>query len=221
MKKILILLSIIVLFVTGCKVVKLDDTNISLNMKYLLSQKTKLYNVQYGGYKYYLPKGVSFVKNDDYNALLRDLNGNVYYLYVDVISYYHKVENTYEVKNNVHFSQRLNYQNKTGYLQIDEDKEDDKYFIQFVFNYVKIESYIPKKDLTDSITNMCYILRSFQFNDAVLESLIGENILDYKEEDYSLFKSDSSKETYMDVVKRSENDDYSKFIEDEKIDLDY
>lgn len=221
MKKLLILLSIIVLFVTGCKIVQFDDTNISINMKYLLSQKTNLYNVQYSGYKYYLPKGVSFVKKDDYNALLRDLNGNIYYLYVDVISYYHKIENTYEINKDSHFSQRLDYQKKNGYLQIDEDKEDDKYFIQFVFNYVKIESYIPKKDLTDSITNMCYILRSFQFNDKVLESLIGENILDYKEEDYSLFKSDSSKETYMDVVKRSENEEYSKFIEDEKIDIDY
>ena len=221
MKKLLILLSIIVLFVTGCKVIQLNDTDISINIKYLLSQKTNLYNLQYGGYKYYLPKGVSFIKKDDYNALLRDLNGNVYYLYVDVISYYHEVENTYLVKPEVYYSKKLNYNNKTGYIQIDEDKEEDKYFIQFVYNYVKIESYIPKKDLNDSIINMCYILRSFKFNDKVLESLIGENILDYKEEDYSLFKTDSSKETYMEVVKRSENDDYNKFIEDEKIDIDY
>ena len=221
MKKLLILLSIALLFTTGCSVTKLDATNISKNIKILLSKKTNLYNVQYGGYKYYLPKGISFIKKEDYNALLQDRNGNVYYMYVDAISYYHKIENTYEVKNNVHFSQRLDYRKKTGYLQIDDYPEEEKYFIQFVFNYVKIEAYVSKSDLTDAITNMCYILRSVQFNDSILESLIGENILDYKEEDYTLFKSDSSKETYMDVVKRSENEEYSKFIEDEKIDLDY
>ena len=221
MKKIVILLSIIVLFVTGCSVNKLDDKNISKNIDLLLSQKTDLYNVQYGGYKYYLPKGVSFIDKEDYNALLRDLDGNVYYLYVDVISYYHKSKNDYELSDNSHYSELLNYGNKTGFIQIDEYNEDNKYFIQFVYNYVKIEAYVPKEDLVSAINNMCYILRSVKFNDSVLESLIGENILSYKEEDYSLFKADSSKETYMDIVKKNENEDYSKFIEDEKIDLDY
>lgn len=221
MKKKIILLSIVLLLFTGCNITRLDTTNISKNIKTLLSQKTKLYNVQYDGYKYYLPKGISFINKDDYNALLRDQFGNVYYVYVDVISYYHKIENTYKVNKDSHYSQKIDYLNKTGFLQIDEYAKKNKYFVQFVFNYVKIEAYVSKDNLTDVITNMCYILRSFKYNDSVLESLIGENVLDYKEEDFTLFKSDSSKETYMDVVKRSENEDYSKFLEDEKIDLDY
>lgn len=221
MKKKIILLSIVLLLFTGCDITRLDTTNISKNIKTLLSQKTKLYNVQYDGYKYYLPKGISFINKDDYNALLRDQFGNVYYVYVDVISYYHKIENTYKVNKDSHYSQKIDYLNKTGFLQIDEYAKKNKYFVQFVFNYVKIEAYVSKDNLTDVITNMCYILRSFKYNDSVLESLIGENVLDYKEEDFTLFKSDSSKETYMDVVKRSENEDYSKFLEDEKIDLDY
>ena len=221
MKKKCILLSIVLLLFTGCNITKLDTTNISKNIKTLLTQKTKLYNVQYDGYKYYLPKGISFINKDDYNALLKDQFGNVYYVYVDAISYYHKIENTYKENKDSHYSQKIDYLNKTGFLQIDEYAKKNQYFVQFVFNYVKIEAYVPKDNLTDVITNMCYILRSFKFNDSVLESMIGENVLDYKEEDYTLFKSDSSKETYMDVVKRSENEDYSKFLEDEKIDLDY
>ena len=221
MKKIIILLSIIILFVTGCSVYRLDDTNISKNVEILMSEKTNLYNVQYGGYKYYLPKGVSFINKEDYNALLRDVDGNIYYLYVDAISYYHKTKNNYEVNENSHYSEYLNYKGRTGFIQIDEYDEDSNYFIQFIYNYVKIEAYVPKKDLADAITNMCYILRSVKFNDSVLESLIGENVLNYKEEDYTLFKADSSKETYMEIVKRNENKDYSKFIEDEKIDIDY
>ena len=158
MKRLIVLLSIVVVLATGCSVYKLDNTNISKNIKILLSHKTNLHNVNYDGYRYYLPKGVSFVNKDSYNALLKDMNNNRYYMYVDVISYYHKKENDYEINNDSHYSQRLDYNNKTGYVQIDEI--DDKYFIQFVYNYVKIEAYVSKKDLTDSITNICYILRS-------------------------------------------------------------
>lgn len=219
MKRIIVLLSIVMLFVTGCSVTRLDDTNLSQNMKTLLSKKVNLYNVFYDGYKYYLPKGVSFVEKEDFNALLKDRNNNKYYLYVDAISYYHKVENDYEVNHDAHFSKKLDYNKKTGYIQIDEI--DSKYFVQFVFNYVKMEAYVEKKDLTDVVNNMCYILRSVKFNDAILESLIGENILDYKEENYTLFKADSSKESFLDVVEREETDRYKKDIEDEKIDLDY
>ena len=38
-----------------------------------------------------------------------------------------------------------------------------------------------------------------------MESLIGENVLNYKEEDYTLFKADSSKETYMEIADLSIN----------------
>jgi len=218
MRKIIVLLSIVMLLVTGCSISKLDDTDIGKNMKILLSEKVKMHNVFYDGYKYYLPKGVSFVEKEDFNAVLKDNKNNKYYLYVDAISYYHKTEVAYEVNDDAHYSKRLNYNKKTGYVQIDE--VDSEYFVQFVFNYVKIEAYVAKADLTDAIINMCYILRSVEFNDAVLESLVGENILDYKEENYTLFKDDSSKESFLDVVEREETDRYKRDVEDEKIDLD-
>ena len=218
MKRLIVLLAIIILFVTGCSVTKLDNNDIGKNMKVLLSKDVKLYNVFYEGYKYYLPKSVSFIKKDDYNAILKDKNNNKYYLYVDAISYYHKVKNSYEVNEKSHYSKVLNYNKNTGYIQIDE--VDSKYFVQMVFNYVKLEAYVLPKDLTSVVDNMCIISRSVKFNDKVLESLIGENILDYKEEEYSLFKPDSTKENFLDVVEREETDKYKKDIEDEKIELD-
>ena len=218
MKKIVVLLSVVMLFMTGCSVTKLDNNNISKNMKTLLSEKSNLYNVFYGGYKYYLPKGVGFISKDDYNAVIKDSNGNKYYFYVDAISYYHKVENTYEINKESHYSKKLDYNNKNGYIQIDE--EGSKYFIQFVYNYAKLETLVDKKDLASVVDNMCYILRSVKFNDKVLESLIGENTLDYKEENYSLFDAKSSnKEPFLGVVEKYETDDYKKDLEDEKIDL--
>ena len=218
MKKLIVLLSLVIVFMTGCSVTKLDDTNIDKNLDTLLSKKTNIYNVYSGGYKYYLSKGITFIDKEDYNSLLKDRYNNKYYLYVDAIGYYHKVKNTYEINEESYYSRKLEYNKRNGYIQI--DKIDSKYFIQFVFNYVKIESYVSKDSLVDSVNNMCYILRSFKFNDAVLDSLIGENALDYKEEDYTLFKADSSKETYMEIVERTENDAYKKYLDDEKIRLE-
>ena len=209
MKKLLILLSISVLFITGCSVTRLDSNDLLKNVDNLLSVKVSMYNEFYEGYKYYLPKTLKFIDKDEYNAILQDRNNNRYYLYIDAISYYHKIKNDYEEKDGSYISKRLDYRKKTGYLQIDE--VDSKYFVQYVFHYGKMEA----------ITNMSCVLRSVKFNNEVLASLIGENVLDYKEEDYSLFKADSSKENFLDVVEREETDLYKKDLEDEKIDLDY
>ena len=217
MKRLIVLLSIVTILVTGCSINKLDNNDIGKNIKTLMSEKVKLYNVHYEGYKYYLPKGIGFLDKDDYNAILKDRNNNKYYLYVDAISYYHKVENDYEISNDSHYSKRLDYNGKTGYIQIDE--VDDKYFIQFVYNYAKMEAYVDEKELVDVVTNMCLVLRTIKYNDVVLESLIGENQLNYREEDYTLFKADSSKESFLDVVEREETEKYKKDLEDEKINL--
>ena len=217
MKRLIVLLSIVTILVTGCSINKLDNNDIGKNIKTLMSEKVKLYNVHYEGYKYYLPKGLGFLDKDDYNAILKDRKNNKYYLYVDAISYYHKVENDYVINNDSHYSKKLDYNGKTGYIQIDE--VDGKYFIQFVYNYAKMEAYVKEDDLVDVVTNMCLVLRTVKYNDVVLESLIGENQLTYKEEDYTLFKADSSKESFLDVVEREETEKYKKDLEDEKINL--
>ena len=68
---------------------------------------------------------------------------------------------------------------------------------------------------------MSYILRSVKFNRSVVESLVGENVSEYDEENFSLFKADNSAESFLDVVERTETDAYRKDLEDEKIELDY
>ena len=218
MKKKIFLLSLFLLCVTGCSIVKLDSKDFSKNIDTLMSKKVKLYNVYYEGYKYYLPKGIVFLKKEDYNAILRDAHNNDYYLYVDAISYYHKAEIDYKKNKDSYYSEKLKYGKKEGYIQI--DKIEGKYFVEFVFYYAKMEAYVKEDQLPDVIMNMCSILRTMKFNDVVLESLIGENILDYKEEDYTLFKDSTPKENFLDVVKKEETDQYKKDLEDEKIDLE-
>ena len=179
MKKVIVLLSIIIFFVTGCSVTPLESTNISKNMKILLSDKTKRYNTYFDGYKYYIPKGLN---------------------------------------KESHYSKRLNYNNKTGYIQI--DKTASKYFVQFVYNYAKMEAYVEEKDLASVVDNMCYILRSIKFHDSILESLVGENILNYKEENFTLFKADSSKESFLDVVSKYEDESYKEAMDEGEFELE-
>ena len=216
MKKLVILLSMVMLFVTGCSVTRLDDTDIGKNMKTILSNKNSMYNVHYSGYKYYLPKGISFINKDDYNAVLSDSHGNKYYMFVDAISFYHKVENTYKVNSNSHYSKILNYNNKDGYIQIDEVKK--KYFVQYVYNYVKIEAYVDKNELTSCVNNMSYILRSVKFNRTILESLIGDNVLSYQEEEFNLFDDEKSNENVLEVV--GDNDSKKKTDDKNQIKVD-
>ena len=64
MKRFIVLLSICVLFVTGCQIVKLDSSSIEKNLDDLLSKKVKYYNVYYEGYKFYLPKGLTFLEKE-------------------------------------------------------------------------------------------------------------------------------------------------------------
>lgn len=222
MKKIIVLLSIVVLFLSGCTVKKLDNTDLGKNIKILLSDDVKLYNVFFDGYKYYVPKGLQILKKDEYNAVFLDKNGNKYYLYIDAISYYHKTENTYMVDDNIHYSNKLDYNDKTGYINI--EKINGKFYIQFMFNYAKIEAYVSEEDLTTVVNNMCYVLRTMEFNDKVLESLIGENVLSYQEEDFTLFDDNSSNEDLLEVVGDSDSKDKNKTEENDnsiKVDKDY
>ena len=218
MKKLIVLLSIVVFFITGCSVYVLDNTDLGKNMKFLLSEKTNIHNVYFDGYKYYVPNGMKFLNKEEYNATFIDRYENKYYLYIDAISYYHKVKNDYKVVNDIHYSKKLNYNKKDGYIQIEKIK--NKYLVQFMFNYAKMEAYVPKEHLTTVVNNMCYVLRSVKFNNKVLESLIGENVLSYKEENYTLFKEDSSKEDFLDVVEKNESDAYKEAIEEDEIELD-
>lgn len=218
MKKLIVLLSIVVLLMTGCSVIKLDNTDLGKNVKILLSDDIKLYNVYFDGYKYYVPKGMTVLNKDEYNAIFLDKNANKYYLYVDAISYYHKTENTYMVDDGIHYSNKLDYNDKTGYINI--EKVDDKYYIQFMFNYAKMEAYVSEKDLTMVVNNMCYILRTVDFNDEVLESIIGDNVLSYQEENFTLFDTEGSNEDVLEVAEDGGYTEKNQFATDEKFDLE-
>ncbi len=215
--KIIVVLLIVFVLVTGCSITTLDNNDFEKNVSTILSGKNRNYNVYFDGYKYNIPQGMKFVSKKEYNAVLQDVNNNKYYMYIDAISYYHKDKSNFEVDKTAYYSKELSYNDIEGYLQIEEI--DYKYLVQFMYNYSKIECYVSKKDLNDSIINMAYILRSVKFNRSVLGSLIGDNTLSYNEEEYSLFDKKNKSEDFLDVV--YENDDaYKEAVDEDEIDLD-
>ena len=70
-----------------------------------LANKTGKYNEVNRAFKYYLPSGLSIDSYDDYNAVFSSANYK-YYLYVDLISYYKKVEFEYDVNNKAFYSKK-------------------------------------------------------------------------------------------------------------------
>ena len=217
MKKVIVLLSIITLVATGCSVKELSDKDFESNMNVLLSEKVSNSNVNFEGYKYYVPEGLKFVNKEEYNAIFKDRFNNKYYLYVDVISYYHKIENTYKINQDAYYSKVIDYNDKTGYLEIIES--GSKYYVEFMFNYAKIEVLVDKDQLVNAMNNMCYILRSIKFNDKVLESLVGDNVLSYTEENFTLFDKTPTRSDVLEVT-AGEGEKYKVAKDQEILDLD-
>ena len=217
MKKIIVLLSGVLLFFTGCSVKKLDSKSIDKNIDILLSENVSITNTSFDGYKYFVPRGLKFLNKEEYNAVFKDRFENKYYLFVDVIGYYHKTANTYLVNSDAYYSSLLTFDDKDGYLEI--DKVDDKYYIQYVFNYGRMQALVDFDDLVMVVNNMSYVLRSITYNDEILNSLVGENILSYAEENFSLFETEATQEDFLDVVEKSEVGD-KEAQDQEKLELD-
>lgn len=182
MKKIVLLLCLVVLL-TGCSIKQVEFNNLDSITESIFTKNIKLSNSYFEGYKYYLPKGLRLVSKKDYNAKLINVD-ITYYLYVDVIAYYNKVEKKFEPSDG-YYSKELNFNNKKGYIEI--TKEEDMYFVEIMYNYAKIETLVDERNLYDAVINSCYILSSVQFNNKIIETLVGENALDYKETIFDIF----------------------------------
>ena len=217
MKKIFILLSMI-LIVTGCGINRFNEQDVDTIVDKVLKQDIKLNNVVLEGYKYYIPHGVALTEKHDYNQVLT-YNNNSYYLYVDVISYYYNETINHKVDYSLYLSKNISYKGKNGYIDI-KDKKDD-YYIEAYYNYAKVEAYVKKEDLNDSVINICYILNSMKFNDKVIKSMIGENKLDLSSESFSLFDKKKDTSSFLEYVQ-----EYDKYYDvdgelptDDKIDI--
>ena len=121
-------------------------------------------------------------------------------------------EKEYTVKEDIYYSRLLENGKKKGYINITE--KDDSYYIEIEYNYGKIEAYSSKENLTTVVMNSLYILKTLDFNDVVIDSLIGENKIEYKEEKFNLEVSEDEEE-YLGVRDEEDDSDEEDILVDE------
>lgn len=185
MKKIL-LLGLAALILTGCTIVRIDTTSIDNILNVVLSKENTLYNRVGRGYKYYVPRGVTYIDSSGSNDKLYS-NGVYYYLYLDEISYYYQKSLDYKEDDSKYYSRKIDNDGNLGYLEI--AKQDDLYLIEFVYNYARIEALVPEEDINDTVLNSSYILSTIKYNNNIVKLSLEDDFLQNKEEKYDVFSA--------------------------------
>lgn len=195
-----ILLFIFVFFMCACQTLQnttIDELTIKLN------QSINKVNTYRTGYSYYLPSGLSVKEYSLYNEVIESEN-ITFYFYVDLISYFNKINFDYQKNNSSYFSKALNADNKSGYLEINL-KENNQYLIEIMFNYAKIEMMVEESDINNALNYAIAILRSVNYSDEIINNLLNEDILSYQEETYNIFNTTSGeKSNYLMAVEQDQ-----------------
>ena len=204
MKKIILIIIILVLTAGCTNINKLSYDDIVNNIT-TMSTKDNIYRT---GYSYYLPRGMKVADSTLYNEVIEDANSK-YYLYVDVVSFYKKITKEYEINNNAIYSSKINYNDKFGYVEVNLLK-NDKYLVEIMYNYAKIEVIVDKSNLNEAMLSIINILKSVEYNDSIIANLMGDDILNFNEEELNIFNTKGSESNYLTV-----DNDYKE--EEEKI----
>ena len=197
MKKLVSLLLIVFIFgflTTGCTIVRIDTSNIDNIVNVVLSKNNKLYNQIGKGYKYYIPRGMTYIDTIEFNDRLYS-DGNYYYLYIDAISYYYQKKITHKKTEDSYYYRDININGIDGY--IDVKKVDNKYLVDFMYNYAHVEAMVDEKDINSVILNSSYILSTVKFNNKVIRIMLNEDYFKYKEEKFQLFENDEKNENFL------------------------
>ena len=190
-KKIIIMF-LLILIVTGC-------TNIN-NLSYeeiinTINERSNAYNTYRRGYKYNIPLGLSLNKAGNNYAVIES-NDNIYYLYVDFISYNDKKEINYPDNANYHYYKIISNNGKNGYVII-KNYENNQYLIEIMYNYAKIEVMVHDSEVKRVLINTISILKSIVYDDKVIESLLRDDNLTYTEENFDMFSKSNSKSSIL------------------------
>lgn len=200
MKKVLCLLAT-VLLLCGCS--KINYKNYDELINSVVASNYKMENTYRTGYKYYTPTNMDILNTLDYNETLADDNYK-YYFYVDVVSYYNRVIEKFKEDDKAVYSKSINYEDKYGYIEINKWK-NGKYLLEIMYNYAKIEVIVDEENIKSAITNSMVVLSSVKYNNNLLESIVGENVLTAKEIEFNIFETKKNESNFLKV---SEEDVY-------------
>lgn len=218
MKKTIMILTLvtIVFFSCGCSTKYIDEKSIEKLIDETINYENRKANNYYQGYKYYIPRGFTQVNRKGNNHVLMS-NGDYYYLYVDTISYFNKEKIDTTFDNNLYFSKKIFYNDIDGYIKIDKPDDNKMYYFEVMYNYSKIEALVSEENLESGIKNSIIILTSLTYNDVILDTLIGEKTLDYKEETFNFFESKRTEGNFLDYIEEYDVYDEENNIKDEDV----
>lgn len=205
----LLLIFLIIFILVGCT--KIDDLSYDeiINM---VSIKENDANVYKKGYKFYIPKGLAITNAGTNYAIISNKNIN-YYLYIDIVSYNSSKNPEYEIKPNSYYSNLINYNGNNGYIEINL-RENNKYLIEIMYNYAKIEVMVDKNMINEVLINSISILKSIKYNSKIIEKLLNDDNLDYTEEIFDIFENKSNNTNVLDYVDADENTSNNEEIKD-------
>lgn len=203
MKKIILILALCLLL-TGCTNISKSDEDKLINE--IIESKLDLTNTYRTGYKYYLPPNLVAREVKGLNEKITSKSYK-YYLYVDLVSYYNKIKEEYTLNEKSYLSKIINYQDKDGYLEV--NLQNDKYLIEIMYNYAKIELIVDIDYLKEGIVNSLVILSTIKYNDDIVENMLGDDILDFNEETLNIFEVRGRDSNYVEYVQ-----EYDKYEDD-------
>ena len=188
-----VLLIILMFLITGCTIVRIDTTSIDNIVSVILSKDNTLYNRIGIGYKYYVPRGVTYIDSTDTNDRLYS-NGIYYYLYLNELSYYYQSSIKYKEDISKYYSKKIKNGKKNGYLEITQ--QDNLYLVKFVYNYASIEALVPKEDIENTVLNASYILSTIKYNRNIIKLSLSDDFLK-QEEKYEEFASKKDSTSFL------------------------
>lgn len=213
--KYLVIMIVVVLLLSGCTITNINNLSNDQIVAKVLEEPFNRTNTALEGYKLYLPNGMKLVFDNNNNNILY-ADGDKYYLYVDLVSYYNKYNNDYKIssQNTAIYSKDIDYDNKKGYVLI--TKYEDKYFLEVMYNYSKIE--VITTNVNKALANSLLVLKSVKFNDKAIESLIGNSSLNYGEEQFNLLRPKKEVTSFVEYIE--DFGEYKEELHDEdKIDV--
>lgn len=193
MKKYLIVL-IALFMLTGCTNLK----NLSYDevVNAVLLEKEVKNNTYLEGYKLYLPQHMTIIGDLNGNDILYSY-GDKYYLYVDLVSYYNKKQNKYNISDfNYDYSREISQNELSGYVTVSDSKGGK--LVEVMYNYAKIE--VVTNDVKRAISDSLIVLKNINYNYKIIDSMIGSNTLVYDSELFTLLGPKKSNENFLQYV---------------------
>jgi hypothetical protein len=142
------------------------------------------------------------VKSTKLNEQLSDGNNN-YYMYVDLVSYHNKIDYVFKKNDNSYYNKEFVIDKINGFLNI--SVKNDKYLIEIIYNYAKIEVMVDKASINDAVTNSIIVLSSIKYNDDIIENMMGEDILNEMEEKFTIFNEATGESNFLEYVQEYDN----------------